>query len=232
MKTYNERLLAALRSDPRRVLDATMRAEPQPEERDWRQFLEEADFIIQLVGQEYIPDSGRARRGVDLRDRREAVARLLAEVDELYIVALDDWATRNSPLRPAKRLEDNWDPDEEPVPYDYSPWAGCYDADAEWGELWDECYRRPRGNPGKNRSSGATSPPPVAPLRPVYRLVRDWWRQNVGGFQPIYGTRPDGDRREPHIWYNSAGRFLLLVAQEMDTGYVVENCRGLYETLK
>jgi hypothetical protein len=76
---------------------------------DWRLRLTAADEIIERVAAERKRSSAsriKAVKGLNLRGRRESIARLLVDVTEAYIIDCDDFETRNSPDKPPRRQED------------------------------------------------------------------------------------------------------------------------------
>ncbi len=154
---------------------------------------------------------------------------MLHDAHEVYTVALDDWVGRTDPGKPHKRLEANWDPDEE-VAYDYGDMVGVGLGD--WEAWWRENYYRQPGRPGMIQTCGL----PVAPLHAVYYVVRRWWVDTVGPFNPTFPRAWDGDEgevggpREIIEKFNPAGRLLLLIAQEMDDRFTADNVANLRYT--
>lgn len=197
---------------------------------DWRQLLPEADTVIARVGaaRTYSSAAGiRVRKGLQLSGRREKIARLLAEALEKYLEAKDDFETRNSPERPKRRRPDHG-PEDAICDFDYGKYAAdCFDT--TWEECWDDLYARGRGNPGTNRAGG----PPIAPLRWVYILLRDWWRaEGLGRFHPTFSTGKLPDEPYAESDLNPASRFLLSMIQVLDARYSAENARSLYEHMR
>jgi hypothetical protein len=218
-----ELLLKILAREARPPLLAA--TEDNPPLFDWRLQLGFADAVIARVGAKKRNHSaiGRPSAWTDLSKLRDDIAKLLAELQEIYIVARDDFELRNDPKRPGRKLRkrDVLIVDgAEGGGIDFSEYDG--DTDWDWGRVYDDIYCRPRGAPGGNRHGG----PPIAPLHPIYRRVRDWWRQHgLGRFHPTCAG-------EDEAFLNPASRFLLSVIQSLDPAYTIENVRGLYETLR
>ncbi|MGY3693378.1 hypothetical protein ACVIGA_003458 [Bradyrhizobium sp. USDA 3240] len=95
-------------------------------------------------------------------------------------------------------------------------------ADKEWVKLYDQLYKRERGNPGGNRyrSDG----PPLFYLPPIVRRIANWWEATVGEtFKPNFGPRPYNLK-----YCNAEARLLFLVMQECgDPRYSLTNAAGL-----
>ena len=151
------------------------------------------------------------RRDLDVDD--DAWRRLMRGAWLLWRVAMDDHEMRHDPNKPKKRLEDNWDPDEE-VAYDYGDDAGAGLED--WDQFWaDVYYTRPgRRWPGT----------PLGPLYEVFLLVRDWWMQYTG--KTTFGL--DYSYRSDREDFNAAGRLFLNVAQALDGRYTAKACASVY----
>ena len=166
---------------------------------------------------------------VDLTQHEKALRELLRDAHEVYEVALEDWYTRADPSKPKGRLEANWDPDEE-VLYDYGEDAGAGLED--WPEFWKRYYYRRRGNPGTNRTSSKSTPPPVAPLYPVYTLVRRWWIETTGRktFRLDYPRDPSKGTRTNFNLFNPPGRLFLLIVQDLNVKYTARTCYGVQQT--
>ncbi len=82
------------------------------------------------------------------------------------------------------------------------------DTDWDWERVYDEVYARPLGAPGRNRDPHGG--PPIAPLHPNYRRVRDWWRQHGHGqFHPTCTG-------EEEAYWNADSRFLMSVIQSLE----------------
>ncbi len=191
-------------------------------------------LIIEEVARPVERDrADRPGRGVDLGPHEDALRRLLHDAHEVYRLAMDDHATRADPDKPRRRLQENWDPDESKPTYDYGEDAGVGLDD--WDEWWQQHYHRRAGNPGTNRTSTKSSPPPVTPLHAIYTLTRRWWKATVGTpFRPTYPRDPfEGDEnpRTDFARFNPAGRLFLLVAKSLDRRYTALNCYGVHETV-
>lgn len=149
---------------------------------DWCDQLEFADQIIARVSAPTRNYSaiGRPSPTTDLTPFRDDIAKLLAELQETYLVARDDHEARNDSRRPERKLRKkdlvNLSVDDEPT-IDYSKFdcsEFLNDAIDTWEQCYDDFYARPRGNPGNSRTGG----PPIAPLHPIYWRVRIWWRKH------------------------------------------------------
>lgn len=215
MSEHSNQLLNRLLADPVR----------EPPLFEWRDQLPFADEIIARVGAEKVNYSAIGRRSpqTDLTNFRDSIAKLLAELQEIYLVALGDHELRSDPKRPERKLRKK-DMVIINAPagcdFDYSEFPA--DPGQSWEKHYDEVYARLRGNPGRSR----TGAPPVAPLHPIYQRIQRWWRQHeLGLFSP---TCMGLDER----YYNSDSRFLLGIIQTLDPAYTIENARGLYETLR
>ena len=198
---------------------------------DWRDYLALADAIIARVNAKIDHPAKELREpspGLNLTPYRDDIARLLAELEELYMVELGDYEMRNPTDSPAKKLEDN------PISAPDQLFGYGADAGAGW-EGWDEIWRsstaRPRGNPGHNRIW--IGGPPIKPLHSIYGRTCQWWQErSLGRFHPTffvdYEREYDGCVSE----YNAPARFLLCIIQTLDPGYTIKNARGLYETMR
>lgn len=119
---------------------------------DWRLQLGFADEIIARVGAEKCNHSAIGRRSprTDLSRFRDDVAKLLAALQETYIVARDDYEPRNDPKRPGLKLRTkdvvivNGVEDSD---IDFSEYDG--DTDWDWERVYEDVYARPRGAPGR-----------------------------------------------------------------------------------
>jgi hypothetical protein len=193
-------------------------------------------------------------KGTKLGPHEDTLRQLLRDTQEVYTAALDDWEGPADPDRPSERLAENWgaenrrpeDPDEiegwmrkhwdrDKVVHDYGDMAG--EGLEDWDEHWRRHYHRGRGNPSKNRTSTRPDPPPIAPLYPVYQLVRRWWLEVLEKkkFRPDYPRDPFADGDDPRtnlLAFNPAGRFFLLIVQELDARYTARNCYGIQQTVE
>ncbi len=173
---------------------------------------------------------------VDLTKHEKALRELLRDAHEVYEVALEDWYTRADPSKPKGRLEANWADDEDYDPaYDYRDWKDKVfdkDFDKGWKKFWKRFYWRGRGNPGTNRTSSKSTPPPVAPLYPVYHLVRRWWIETTGRktFRLDYPRDPSKETRTKFNLFNPPGRLFLLIVQELNHNYTASTCYGVQQT--
>lgn len=193
----------------------------------WRIVLPSADKIIKRVAADIMPSASKhfrpPRKGLDLSDKRESLAVLLALVFDEYEIALGYYEERTGPNKPSRSQKfDPVDPEE------HAAWVSKWGEPdffcgyATWEECWDHEYKWRRGNPGTNRSGG----PPIFPLHGVYPMVRDWWQENeLGKFHPTF----DGyDETE----FNPDSRLWLGVIKFLNPEYSVVNARGLYGTMR
>lgn len=180
----------------------------------------------------YIGENTYERPGVKLDEK--AVDRLLHEAWEVWRTAMDDYEMRRKKDKPKKALEDNWDPDEPELVYDYGEYAGAGLED--WDIFWRDTYYR---GPG-----GKVTDPPVEPLCMIYSLVRDFWTEATGGRDfwlnyPKSGNEewlkyPDEDstdedeteQEDPDL-FSSAGRLFLGVARVLHRRYTPLNCESV-----
>ncbi len=187
-------------------------------------------FIIDEVRMEVVRVQGlNPGKGVDLRPYEASLRELLREAHEVYQTALDDWWDRNRPDKPKRQLEANWAPDEV-VAYDYSDHGEPGEGLEDWDGWWQQVYHRGRGNPGQGRLRLL----PVAPLYPVYGLVRRWWISTLGKpFRPNYPRDPFKKEEDPRTnsnWFNPAGRLFLMIVQELNSRYTARTCYGVQQT--
>jgi hypothetical protein len=196
---------------------------------DWRQQLAAADTIIQCLA---VPKVGprQTRKGLDLTKKREKIARLLAEVMEIYIVEYESYQARSDPSKPSQDQGENHAAPTLVCNFDYSEFANdCIDDQRNWDKHWRETYGRGAGNPGKSRKGKL----PVAPAHAVYLVVRNWWRaEGLGRFSPTLQDFNEPGEECDETQFNPPSRFLLSVLRYVDAGYTIENARGLYETLR
>jgi hypothetical protein len=203
---------------------------------DWRLQLAAADQIIAYVGSQRTQpaamsyDGTKIVNGLDLRDRRESLARMLADAAEAYETEKDDFTTRAADNNPKKHWEANIDLSNPTASYDYGEYADAgFDERGNWEKFWQETYGRARGNPGTSRAGG----PPLANVRGVYHIARGWWRaQRLGSFDPWYGYAPGQGATYDVNDFNPAARLLLSVLRYLDPGYLPENARSLHDHLK
>lgn len=194
---------------------------------DWRGQLACADAIIARVGAPVrnMSSSHRPSQPSDLKHLREAIAKLLAELQETYLTALGDYQLRNDPKRPERKLRKKdivLIDATESGGFDYSEFD-C-EPDQSWEQFYDEVYARPRGAPGHSRLGG----PPIKPLYPVFDQVRRWWRsQGLGAFSLIFNIEARNGYDE--ACFNAPLRFLLSVIQSLDPAYTIENLRSVCE---
>lgn len=223
MSEHSKQLLCKLLSGQQR----------EPPLFDWHGQLELADEIIARVGAPVGNNSisHRPSRPMDLRPHREAVAKLMAELQEAYLCALGDYEMRNDPQRPERKLRKK-DIARYGVPvgpatgFDYSAFVDDT-PDNAWEQHWDEVYRRQRGNPGRSRLGGL----PITPLYMVLTSVRRWWRsQGLGAFNPIFNCEANEGEGYQAASYNAPLRFLFAVIQTLDPDYTIENVRSVCDT--
>ena len=201
--------------------------------RDWQNYLDLADDIIADLKepQQFKRQYKKPRGAMDIGDKREELAKLLAKSEMIYDYALADWRTRQDPDRPKPRLEDNMEPAEAAPTSEDGPgdrvetYLGIddfaeYVQPPEWGDDWDTYYAenwaRSQGQQGKARmkayKADDTPDVPVTPLHPVYRLVERWWLEELGepSFSPKYPVtsaevRPDKPKPKEYAgneeWY-------------------------------
>lgn len=202
---------------------------------DWRDFLTDADAIVATLNRplEHPPakHSPDPSPGLDLSIYREDISTLLANAHERYQIELDDFELRNDPKRPPKSGPRKKDIQLIEISDDLLP-LKAFDSnpDESWQLHWQECYARPRGNPGKSRQAkkpGAADPPPIKPLHAIYNMVRAWWRRrDLGQYTPSFAG---GDVEAEN---NPDSRLLLAVIANIDARYDFQTARGLYETMR
>lgn len=211
----------------------------EPPRYDWRAFTDDADWMIRALQTPRKIHSATTPhgRGLDLSHKRDELAMLLAEAHEVYELALEEWETRRTnSYRP--KLEDNYDPDEESPPHDWSEYAAYQPTQADWDKIHERHYRRKPGPPGKSRTRQQRdgSDLPTQPLRNVYAVIRAWWRRHVGKpFSPDFNFKKvtrGTDERKSLNWFNPAARLFLMVAQELNTNYAPAHCHWIHEALR
>ena len=212
------------------------RQEREPPLFDWHEQLEFADEIIARVGAPVRNKSSNLRpsRPTDLTAYRETIAKLLAEMQETYIVVRDDFEMRNDPNRPERKPRKKdiarygavAPAGETGVPvFDYAEFDDA--TELTWEGHWDEVYARPRGNPGQSRLGG----PPIAPLYIAVLRVRRWWQsQGLGAFTPIFNCEANEGEGYREAAYNAPLRFLFAVIQTLDPAYTIENVRSVLDS--
>lgn len=214
-------------------------AEQEPPLFDWRRQLEHADYIIAQLKKPIPPRIGSRRKkpspGLDLGDKRESLARFLAELHEGYVLACHDHEMRSDQNKPHRKLEDNWTKTGNEAQYPSGADTGL-GHEWSWDEFWLDVYGRGAGNPGRNRTATrrADERPPIEPLRLNCPAIVRWWKEATGGgFSPEFArTGAPGEADEPFERNNPPARFLILVAQELDTRFDPANARGLVDTMK
>lgn len=172
------------------------------------------DFIPYLAARRVIDSASGmgGRRGVNLSNKRYELGRLIAECRSHYDDAVEDLAARENPPKFSRDFR---------VHPAYAEYYTSADIKEEFDQTW-AFYARRRGRPGRT-AKGLL----VAPLHPVYILVRDWWVEHVGPFNADYtedefGTLDVLERHTP------AARLLLLIAQDMDYRFGAETCKNLH----
>ena len=154
---------------------------------------QEARMIIDDM---YNADPSPAKREIiDAMDEAD-LETLLRHTRHAHRMVLSECKRRNdAEWKPKKRLEDNWDPDEE-VLYDYGEDAG---AGLDWDAWWKECWGRPRGNPGRFRGTNLA----IQPLVAIYILCNQWWRRTMRlPFNPDFVRMHSADtdaKRMPYL---------------------------------
>lgn len=223
-----------------KIYPITFVGAPQPSPVfDWREQLEDADAIIEMLRLPRPTQIGSRRNkpsdGTDLRSHRESLAMFLAELAESYVHACGDCEMRSDPEKPHRELERNWRDDEPDPGFDYGEDAGI-GHDFDWEQHWRETHGRGRGNPGTNRTTTnrTDSRPPIEPLRLTDPSMARWWKQATGReLRPEFvAPAQEGEAAEPFERNNSSARFLILVSQHLDKRFDVANVRGLADTMK
>ena len=238
MKGYGRKLLEAMKKDPGQVVRATKLLQPKREPKYVIQPGGEKDpipRIIEQVAQDYIFSERAdkpAKKGVDLSAHEESLRLFLAECIEAYDVAFDDWVTRDNQRKPKKRLENNW-PSDNATEFLHDYGDDAVVGQSDWSDHYERFYFRGRGNPGRARDPDAMDVV-VPPLYEVYWLARDWWIKNVDsrGFNPKYPPEYENGPRSEFGKFNPAGRFLYLIASEIDPRYTPKICANIKDTLK
>ena len=171
---------------------------------DWRDFLGDADALIELPGMS------------EPVYQRQALARLLAATREVYFNALDDWKSRRADDKPRYGRRD----DDEG-----EGWEGA-------GAYLRAAYGRPEGNPGTGRTRKYVPVAPLHSVYPM--VEQWWREHvGRPAFHPKYRREdedgPPGRKgRRTFGGGNPAGRLFLLVAQELNERYtptILENIR-------
>lgn len=207
---------------------------------DWRQQLDDADYIIDALKKPRPSGIGSRRQkpsaGLDLSSHRESLAQFLAELAESHTLACQDFEMRNDPNKPHRKLDKNWKDGGRPElesAYASSENTGL---DLNWAEFWGETYARDRGNSGGNRTATKRKDPrpPVEPLRMNYPAIEAWWKRTTGKkFSPKFAAGASREMEEETFDRNNhAARFLILIAQYLDRRYDPANARGLADTVK
>ncbi|HEX3430486.1 MAG TPA: hypothetical protein VHT03_06325 [Rhizomicrobium sp.] len=173
----------------------------------------------------------RTFNGVDLSNHKASLDRLVDEIVEWYVTALDDWKSRNSsepfdPItgegKPHRDQRKNAINGGELGPeYDYGEDAGLGFSET-WDQHWERFYSRRTGQP-KLGFNGV----PTAPLEVPYIMLRDWWLAVVRKpWRPTYPDSNDLTTMSP------AGRLFLLVSQKFcDERCEAANCGSVHSRL-
>ncbi|MGE0774381.1 MAG: hypothetical protein AB7L36_04990 [Sphingomonadaceae bacterium] len=206
---------------------------------DWRTFVDDADLFVRelRVPRKIHSSTNNNGRGLDLSHKCNELAMLIAEAHEVYDVALEAWATRRENSF-SPNLEANYDPAEEIPPYGWPDYAAYQTTQADWDELYERHYKRPRGPSGKSRTRKQhdNGDLPTRPLWDIYILILQWWERHVGKpFNPDFNINKDTrgtDERKKLEWFNPAARVFLLIAQELNTSYTSINCHWIHDRLR
>lgn len=215
--------------------------------RDYTDFYElgevegHVDLIVKMVRGDGLDRA--AYPGIDLSAHRDTLARMIVAARMRFLDEDDDARRRAAAAGPHgwpnRRLEKNWDEEDEAPVYDYSEFQ-VDDPDAEWAAWWDEVFaKRPSSltggrarNPGWFRVPGRGGAKMMKPpLVSIYFLVNRFLRRVVGvPFFPIFKANDhaasDIDAM-PHL--NPAARLFLLVAQAVDDRYSREHCKRVHD---
>ena len=167
---------------------------------DWHDQLEHADKIIAALKQPRPLQIGSRRAkpspGLDLSGHRESLAKFLACLGEGYILACQDFKTRNGPDRPKQKVEDNYKDEGRPDLERAYEAAGDTGLDLDWVQFWQENYARGRGNPGNARTptDQGDPRPPIDPVRKNYPAIEKWWTGATGKkFTPKFAASASAD---------------------------------------
>lgn len=197
-----------------------------------KEYLEDADAIIAVLRvPRKIARGDKRGRPLDLSHKRRELAYLLEEAHEVYQTALDDWEARLDPLKPKRRLEDNWSKNEEELPAD--EFTTPLDvAQKEWEEFWQQWYFQPTKNPGRARFDASLS---IGVLHPVYFLIRYWWKKHVG--QPFTGDfnfkeGSHGVDQRTEDYFAPGARLFYRIATHLNYKYTASNCHWVHDALR
>ena len=192
-----------------------------------------AAFISELLKPIKRPNALKPGKGRDLTRYSRSLVRLLEEVADTYQVAVDEYEDQANPDKPKRVLEENLaSANDQVAPYDYGEDAGAGLGD--WKEFWRRHYHRNAKNPGTNRGEPLRGGPlpPVAPLRPVYYAVCNWWMNEarLGPFNPSFSYESELPYDFAHC--NTAARLSILICQWLDPRVTISNVASVHDHMR
>lgn len=214
---------------------------------DWRDFKKQAKAIIEDVKrpiQMFSVRGERTRKGVDLKECSEDLAKHLAEMLETYEGAKANCEMmampkpRKRPTKSKRKLKPAANG------YDYSGVVTVEEIEAEWDRLTALFPSRRRGNPSTSRDDDGFF---MKPLYPIYWATKDWWDERAKiGFTPSFEggdsetmkATHDGDPEAQdemyngHDFNNAPSRVLLGVFQFVEPRCKAKHALSIYERLR